>query len=128
MLQGGGCRYPCLSVSALHRVEVRDMLTEIDRTMHTTDLRAYLAELPRGAVAAFAARVGCSRVYLSQLAARQNGREPGAELCVVIERASEKRVRRWDLRPSDWHLIWPELIGTEGAPPVPADAEVRDAA
>lgn len=24
--------------------------------------------------------------------------------------------------------FWPELIGTDGAPPVPAEAEVRDAA
>ena len=27
---------------------------------------------------------------------------------------------RWDLRPDDWHRIWPELIGTEGAPEVPS--------
>ncbi|MDB5975187.1 MAG: hypothetical protein JWR07_1947 [Nevskia sp.] len=27
---------------------------------------------------------------------------------------------RWDLRPNDWYLIWPELIGVEGAPSVPA--------
>ncbi len=26
---------------------------------------------------------------------------------------------RWDLRPNDWHLIWPELIGTDGAPKIP---------
>lgn len=37
-------------------------------------------------------------------------------------------VRRWDLRPDDWHRIWPELIGAEGAPDVPQPAEVRDAA
>lgn len=24
----------------------------------------------------------------------------------------------WDLRPDDWHRIWPELIGTEGSPDV----------
>lgn len=33
-------------------------------------------------------------------------------------------VRRWDLRPDDWHRIWPELIGAEGAPGVP---EAREA-
>lgn len=27
----------------------------------------------------------------------------------------------WDLRPNDWHIVWPELVGTEGAPPAPAD-------
>lgn len=24
----------------------------------------------------------------------------------------------WDLRPDDWHLIWPELIKTPGAPDI----------
>lgn len=24
----------------------------------------------------------------------------------------------WSLRPNDWHLIWPELIGAPGAPEV----------
>lgn len=39
-----------------------------------------------------------------------------AERCVPIERATGGAVRRWDLRPDDWHRIWPELIGAEGAP------------
>jgi DNA-binding transcriptional regulator YdaS (Cro superfamily) len=43
------------------------------------------------------------------------GREPEPKTCVVIERLAG--VRRWLLRPSDWHLIWPELVGAEGAPP-----------
>jgi DNA-binding transcriptional regulator YdaS (Cro superfamily) len=38
--------------------------------------------------------------------------------CVRIERDSEHELRRWDLRPNDWHLIWPELIDAEGAPPI----------
>lgn len=54
-------------------------------------------------------------------------RVPGPESCVALERATEGRVRRWDLRPKDWHRIWPELIGADGAPAVPAE-EVRDAA
>jgi len=44
------------------------------------------------------------------------------ELGAQIERAGI--MRRWDLRPDDWHRIWPELIGAEGAPPVPATSEV----
>jgi DNA-binding transcriptional regulator YdaS (Cro superfamily) len=44
------------------------------------------------------------------------------EQCVLVERQSGAQVRRWDLRPNDWHRIWPELIDTPGAPPVPADA------
>lgn len=27
---------------------------------------------------------------------------------------------RWDMFPADWHRIWPELIGTPGAPEAPA--------
>jgi len=70
-------------------------------------------------------RLGVSRVYLSQLAARQNGREPSPELCVDIERATDRMVRRWALRPIDWHRIWPELVGADGAP---NPEQVRDAA
>lgn len=45
-------------------------------------------------------------------------RLPSPENCVAIERATSGAVRRWDLRPDDWHRIWPELIGQAGAPAV----------
>ncbi len=32
-------------------------------------------------------------------------------------------VRRWEMWPQDWHRIWPELIGADGAPPVDAEAK-----
>jgi len=47
--------------------------------------------------------------------------------CVRIERDSEFELRRWDLRPNDWHLIWPELIGTKGAPKLHAAAKAGSA-
>lgn len=50
-------------------------------------------------------------------------RIPEPAVCVRIEAATHGAVRRWDIRPHDWHLIWPELIGTEGAPAVPERAE-----
>ncbi len=81
-------------------------------------LRDFLDGLPRGEATSFAARLGISTVYLSQLAARQGGREPSPELSVRIERESEGTVCRWDSRPNDWHRIWPELIGAPGAPEV----------
>lgn len=84
------------------------------------DLRSFVDSLPRGGVATFAEKLNISRIYLMQLAARQDGRLPSPELCVVIERATFQQVRRWDLRPEDWHLIWPELIGLPGAPSLPA--------
>ena len=30
--------------------------------------------------------------------------------CVEIEQLTNKAVTRKELRPTDWHLIWPELI------------------
>lgn len=42
--------------------------------------------------------------------------------CVRIEKDSGYELRRWDLRPHDWHENWPELIGAEGAPPLPLAA------
>lgn len=43
-------------------------------------------------------------------------------LCVRLEAATDGEVRRWHIRPDDWHLIWPELIGSDGAPePTPAE-------
>lgn len=85
------------------------------------NLRSFLDSLPRGGVGEFASKVRKSTVYLSQLAARQGGREASPELCVVIERESNYQVRRWDLRPHDWHLIWPELIGIKGSPEMPQE-------
>lgn len=84
------------------------------------DLRSYTSALPSGGVKHFARRLGIGHVYLSMLSGRQDGRQPSPILCVAIERESGQQVRRWDLRPSDWHLIWPELVGASGAPSAPA--------
>jgi DNA-binding transcriptional regulator YdaS (Cro superfamily) len=40
--------------------------------------------------------------------------------CLAIERATAGAVSRRDLRPDDWHLIWPELDTPE--PPETAEA------
>jgi DNA-binding transcriptional regulator YdaS (Cro superfamily) len=34
------------------------------------------------------------------------------ERCVEIERATDGQVTRQELRPDDWHKIWPELVET----------------
>lgn len=66
--------------------------------------------------------------YLSQVA----GAAKPVKVAYVpaIERATGFAVRRWDLCPDEWHLIWPELIGADGAPAVPVcePQEARDAA
>lgn len=54
---------------------------------------------------------------------RDGKRRFPVEYCTPLEALCGAAVRRWDLRPDDWHRIWPELIGTDGAPPVPAAQE-----
>lgn len=50
---------------------------------------------------------------------RDGKRKFPSELAARLERAAGRRVRRWHMFPKDWHEIWPELVGTEGAPPPP---------
>jgi DNA-binding transcriptional regulator YdaS (Cro superfamily) len=45
------------------------------------------------------------------------------ERCPAIELATSGAVTRRDLRPSDWHLIWPELVTDEFPAPATVDAE-----
>lgn len=66
-----------------------------------------------------AASLGVPAPLVSQW--RTGVRPVPIERCVPIERATSGAVRRWDLRPDDWWLIWPELIGSDGAPPMPAE-------
>jgi len=70
-------------------------------------------------------RAGTTFLHLRNVAF--SGKSCGYELAVQLEAATDGAVRRWDLRPDDWHRIWPELIGADGAPDVPAEA-VHDAA
>ena len=88
-------------------------------------LADYLKPLDIDARTALAERAGTSYLHLRNVAF--SGKSSGVMLAVELERATAGAVRRWDLRPTDWHRIWPELIGTEGAPAVPAE-EARDAA
>ena len=50
-----------------------------------------------------------SAVQLRQWIHGYDGRIPGAAYCVAIESVTSGAVTRRDLRPDDWHLIWPEL-------------------
>ncbi len=83
-------------------------------------LNEYLAD--RKAVD-LARLIGAPPVLVSQW--RSGVRAVPIERCTEIEAATERAVRRWDLRPEDWGRIWPELIGMPGAPewatPEPAE-------
>lgn len=84
------------------------------------NLHSYLSQTGSLSVSALAERVGIKNP--AQVRQWQHGyanRLPSPENCVAIEQATDSAVRRWDLRPSDWWLIWPELIDVEGAPAIP---------
>lgn len=81
------------------------------------NIRDYLSSLGTGGDDArelFAFRCGTSLGHLRNVAS--GCRACGVVLAVNVERESGGVVRRWEARPDDWHLIWPELIGAEGAP------------
>lgn len=80
------------------------------------DLKNYLSAMAGPEREAFAKRCDTSRGHLQNV--MYGVRECATDLAVLIERQSDGAVRRWDLRPTDWHRHWPELIGAEGAPEI----------
>ena len=80
-----------------------------------------------GGQAALASLIGVRQQHVWNWLNRGGG--VPIEHCAAIERATSGAVRRWHLRPEDWHRIWPELIGHPDAPgiapsTVPTRAEV----
>jgi DNA-binding transcriptional regulator YdaS (Cro superfamily) len=71
------------------------------------DLKTYITTGERGTAAKLAAALHVSPSYLSQMSSGSSPISP--ERCVAIERATGGAVTRKELRPNDWHLIWPEL-------------------
>ena len=85
------------------------------------DLKTYLSPLNTEERDAFSAKCLTTRGHLQNV---MYGIRPCAtDLAVNVERESGGAVRRWDLRPDDWDKHWPELIGTEGAPAIPTEAQ-----
>lgn len=83
--------------------------------MRRMNLRAF-TESERGSSAKLARALGVSPVMVSQWASGLKA--VPVERCTALEVATSGAVRRWELRPDDWHLIWPELVGNEGAPAI----------
>lgn len=71
--------------------------------MHPIDKAADII----GSQTALAAVLGVSKGAVSQWK-DENRRVPAAH-CLAIERATSGAVTRRDLRPDDFHLIWPDL-------------------
>jgi len=76
-------------------------------TSHADKLRTYLRNLPAVDRDQFAAQLGTSTGYLRKAASINSYLSPA--LCVQIERLTGGQLSRRDLRPEDWHAIWPEL-------------------
>ena len=77
-------------------------------------LRTYVSQ-QRGRAAWLARAISVRPVMISQW---MSGKPVSVPSALAIEHATDGAVVRWDLRPDDWHLIWPELMGKEGAPSI----------
>lgn len=82
-------------------------------------LSLYTKRLSAEERAAFAVAVGTTVGHLNNVIYGQRVASAALTRQIAIKTGNE--VREWDLR-DDWFLIWPELIGTDGAPTVPATA------
>lgn len=84
------------------------------------DLKTYLKDLSEDAKDAFAANADTTVGHLRNIV--YGFRQCSPELAAGLERESKGAVMRWDLRPDDWHLIWPELVKRKNAPATPTEA------
>lgn len=83
-------------------------------------LSNYLKRFDPKGRADFAFDVGTTLGHLNNVT--YGTRLASAALARQIAAKTGREVPEWDLRPADWHLIWPELVGQEGAPDVPQEA------
>jgi DNA-binding transcriptional regulator YdaS (Cro superfamily) len=80
----------------------------------------HVAVQAAGGQSALAGGIGATQQQVWNWLRRGDAVPP--EFCAQIELFLRGAVTRWQLRPDDWHRIWPELVGTEGAPPIPVPA------
>lgn len=79
------------------------------------NIATYL-QLPGINKSAFARDVGVSYDMVYQW---EKGIRPVAiQHCAAVERASDGKVTRQELRPADWKQIWPELVTKRRKKPV----------
>ena len=71
--------------------------------MKNDELLSWIKEADQEAIDA----TGTSAGYLKQIA--YGNKKASAEIASRLEMATESLVTRQELRPDDWHLIWPEL-------------------
>lgn len=80
------------------------------------------AKLMGGSQEAMAEALSVSQPTISEWL--RDERPVPVRFCARIETATDRAVRRWDLRPNDWHEIWPDLLKDPEAPEPPAPTPV----
>lgn len=77
-----------------------------------------------GSQAALARALGVTPVTVGQWLKPEvrTGRQVPPKQCIRIEQVTGKQVKRQDLRPADWHEIWPPEadLAVASAPPPPS--------
>ena len=68
----------------------------------------------RGRQAALASALNVTNPNVSGWVAGQ--KQPGIKTALAIERFTNGEVTRKELRPDDWHEIWPELATPQPTP------------
>jgi DNA-binding transcriptional regulator YdaS (Cro superfamily) len=71
------------------------------------DLKTFLSSAPRGSAVAISRALGVSEVMVSQWS--KGVKAVPVKRCAALEAATHGAVTRKDLRPNDWHELWPEL-------------------
>lgn len=75
------------------------------------DLKTYFFGLTPEERSKFALDVGTTPKHLTNVAYGYKPLNPA--VCSAIEKATRKKVTRRELRPNDFHLIWPDLAKTK---------------
>lgn len=71
------------------------------------ELKKYFFDLTPDARQAFAESVGTTPKHLTNVS--YGYKTLDEKVCVAIEQKTSRIVTRQEMRPTDWHLIWPEL-------------------
>lgn len=77
------------------------------------NLTQYLAQPSAKSASEIAREVGVSPAMVYQW--KRHLRPIPTEYGALLEKATGGAVSRRDIRPDDWHLIWPELAEKEGS-------------
>ena len=78
-------------------------------------LRQYINSLSVDKQHEFASSCGTSISYIRKIISSDGKLFFGPAICRRIEEKTDCLVTRKDLRPNDWHEIWPELATQEPA-------------